>query len=153
MTRILRFVAVAALLTALGVALAGVACAKSIEEVAFARARKLADVSAAESKDWPAPSVEIANEPRYFPSSPTDGDRVCGLMDAALVGERPNLRWVVEIRIFVRPTETQLLMDGLTHEYLHVIYFERAMKDPLFYALNPDSEEWVRSLLPTECHD
>jgi hypothetical protein len=132
-----------------------VACAytKSPIEKAWARAQKLAKVTEAESKDWPKPTVSIVYQVRYIPTGPGTATRVCGRTQPYLTGNPPDdIYPIFDIFAFVRQTgEGPLLVDILTHEFLHVIWFERDIHAAGWEEAHPDNEEWVQSLLPNTC--
>ena len=121
-------------------------------EIAWKRAMKLAKIPTKEWATWTKPHVDIVYTPRYIPISRSEGDRLCGVTEPMFEGPSPNqMSLVFYIRVFVRPTEDDLLLDVLTHEFLHVVWVERAMYDDDWHMAHPDSEVWVRNLLPNTC--
>ena len=125
---------------------------KGVTDRAMIRAAQLAQIPESEYSKWDKPVVEVMHVARYKPISQTEGYRYCGETAPWLEGKTPeSTKIVVHIRVFVRPDEKQLLNDVLTHELLHYIWFEKATTDDAWYQAHPDSEAFVRSLLPADC--
>jgi len=121
-------------------------------EIAWKRAMKLAEIRKKEWMTWTKPVVDIVYTPRYIPLSSTEGNRLCGTTEPMFEGPSPDqMKLVFYVRVFVRPSEIVLLEEVLTHEFLHVVWVERAIYDEGWYAAHPDSEVWVRNLLPNSC--
>lgn len=120
---------------------------------AWVRAMAIAGVPETEWSKWPKPVVSIIYTPRYIPISRDEGNRLCGETMPAFEGPNPNsLKLVFYIAAYVRPTgEKQLLVDILTHEFLHVVWLERAMYNDEWHAAHPNSEQYVQGLLPNSC--
>lgn len=152
-SRLCRLAAIGLVVVLSSLSLAQVAVAKSVEEIAWQRAAKLAKVSASEVKEWPKPIVTIYPSPRYEPISDTDGYRVCGRFVPYLEGDREaGLKMVYSIEVYAKPSgEEQLILDGLTHEFLHFIWLQRAIVDPSWELKHPSTETYTRELLPAEC--
>jgi hypothetical protein len=129
---------------------------KSIEKTAWDRATKLAQVNPDEAERWAqrgTVDVMIYMLPRYMPQSPTQGLRLCGDMTPVYEGGVGLNYLKIYIRLFMRPQgEEQLMYDTLTHEYLHLIWLERLIDgNQAFIEANPESEEYVVSLIPNSC--
>ena len=122
-------------------------------EIAWKRAMKLAQVPEEEWSKWPKPRVSIVWAPRYLPKSPTQGMRLCGEFVPFYENGVGTVFLQLYVRIYVRPTgERDLLIDTLTHEFLHLVWAEKLMHgDEAFIKAHPDSEEYVVSLIPNTC--
>jgi len=116
---------------------------------------RLAKVTDEESAKWPKPTVSIIYKTRYIVTAPKTATRVCGETRPYLTGNPPNdVHPDFDIFAYVRQTgEGPLLVDILTHEFLHVIWFERVINDPGddWQNAHPDNEAWVQELLPNDC--
>jgi hypothetical protein len=132
-----KFLVAMVLLTAMGCGAVG-AFTKSHVDRAWTRAMKIAQVK---EEEW------------YIPLSKTEGIRLCGTTEPFLEGKTVDtLHIVVYVHAFIRPTgENNLLEDILTHEFLHVVWLHKAMKDPDWFMAHHDSEKYVRDLLPPNC--
>lgn len=124
----------------------------TLPEQAWKRALKLAQVDPTEAAMWTMPTVAIVMRPRYEIVTPTSGQRLCGEASPYFEGAEPrSMKLVVYVSAYVRPSEQQLLVEVLTHEMLHAIWFHRCFNNGPWCQTNSDSEEWVRSLIPTDC--
>ena len=129
---------------------------RSPADKAWQNAMRLAQVPENEWSKWEKPITTVVKTPRYIPIDEHTGLRLCGVTEPFLEGDTPQtLHIVVYVRAFVRPTgERQLLIDVLTHEFLHVIWLRRAIADVDnndWMVQHPDSEEYVRGLIPNSC--
>jgi hypothetical protein len=121
-------------------------------EAAWAKALTLAKVGREEAANWPTPHVEIIQRKRFI-QDPFTGEpyRLCGQTQAVLEGTRENNTLQFYVGVFVGPDEGKLAESVLTHEFLHVIWGEKAQASEAFWNNHPDSEKYVRSLIPVDC--
>ena len=79
--------------------------------------------------------------------------RICGETGGFTTprADESGLDFITITTTFMRPEEEGLLAPILVHEYLHAIWIQRLTLDPGFIERNPDSEEWVRSLVASTC--
>jgi len=112
-------------------------------------------INEAEYLGYGKPTVSIIYKTRYLITAPKTATRVCGETRPYLTGNPPNdVHPDFDIFAYVRRTgENPLLVDILTHEFLHVIWFERVINDPGddWQDAHPDNEAWVQELLPNDC--
>jgi hypothetical protein len=152
MSRMKKFLVAMVLLTAMGCGAVG-AFTKSHVDRAWVRAMRLAQVNEDEWSKWERPITTVVRTPRYIPLSQTEGIRLCGTTEPFLEGATPDtLHIVIYVRAYIRQTgENKLLEDILTHEFLHVAWLQRVMKDHDWFMAHPDSEKYVQGLLPPNC--
>lgn len=153
LSRLTRIAGIGIATLLLTIPVAYIAAASSLEAVAWAKAMGLAKATPAEVAPWAKPVTTIYNTPRYDPVSATDGVRRCGEIVTVLEGERgTSLHLVFYVSVWARAVgEEKLIMSTLVHEYLHLIWLNRSLADAAWADSHPDSETYVRMLIPDEC--
>lgn len=121
-----------------------------LTDAAWDKALKLAHATEAEAALTP-PTVWYVAEPRYVMTE-FGPSRLCGFtMPTITVPELDASRLRADVLVYMRPEELALTLDIVTHEFLHYIWMYRVIMDPSFRDENPNSENWVRSVLAIEC--
>ena len=81
-----------------------------------------------------------------------NGNRLLGVHQWRFtVADKGKIKYEERIVIYLTKFEIEnrpdLVVEVLTHEFLHAIYFRMAVQDPHFEFNNPDKEAWVRALM------
>jgi hypothetical protein len=123
----------------------------TVKDLAWARALELATATDIERAGWRRPPTRIILVPRYLIGPGGLPVRLCGMTLPVYESDESGLIVTGYVEIYVRPLESKLIFNVLTHEYLHVVYLFRSQDVPDFEVKNPNSEAYVVGLLPNIC--